>query len=134
MVFAEGDDARRDLGNLAVRDDFVAVEAGGPDAARFPVAADVGALQFREPLAAVDVAAGDAGRLGVREGEIRRQDRRRAALAFGMNRLRAFDDAPAVVAALLDPVDHLPQFPADIADPQVAGLRSKLIRQGLRKP
>ena len=93
----------------------------GPELARHPVAADVGAGEVLEALAAVDVAAGDGGGLGVREGEGRRQDRRRAALALGLDRLRAFHDRPAVVAALLDAVDHLPQLPADVADPQVAG-------------
>ena len=37
------------------------------------------------------------------------------------HRLRALHHAPAVIAPALDPVDHLPEFPPDIADPQVAG-------------
>ncbi len=51
----------------------------------------------------------------------RRQDRRRPSPAFDVHRLRALHHAPAVVAPALDLVDHLPQFPADVADPEVAG-------------
>ena len=55
----------------------VALEAGGPQAARFPVAEDVRAAQLRELLAAIDVAAGDAARDRVRQLDQRGQDRRR---------------------------------------------------------
>src|SRR5437879_4269352 len=52
----------------------------------------------------------------------RREDRRRPLLAFGPEGVRAFLHAPAVVAAALDLVDHLPQVLADLAAPQVPGL------------
>ena len=42
--------------------------------------------------------------------------------AFGPERVSRPPDAPAVVAALLDLVDHLPQVLADFAGPQLAGL------------
>ena len=70
MVLAERDHALGSLGQLLVRDDPVAVEAGAPELARDPVAADVGAGQLLELLAAIDEAAGDRRGLGVREGEV----------------------------------------------------------------
>ena len=39
-----------------------------------------------------------------------------------MYRLRALVQAPAEVVGLVDAVHHLPQFPADVAHPQVARL------------
>src|SRR4029453_14925005 len=50
-----------------------------------------------------------------------RQDRGGPAPARRPPRLPALHDRPAVVAAALNAVDHLPQLPADVADPQVAG-------------
>ena len=50
-----------------------------------------------------------------------REDRRRPDL-LRLDRLRPLHRGPAVVAALLDPVDRLPQLPADVADEQLAGL------------
>src|SRR5438552_284274 len=54
--------------------------------------------------------------LGDRFGE-----RRRAGLAVEVERMTALDDAPAVVSALLDEVDLLPQVLAVLPDPQIAG-------------
>ena len=51
----------------------------------------------------------------------RRRDRRGPALALDPHGLGPFHDAPAVVSPALDPEDHLPELPADVADPQVAG-------------
>src|SRR5262249_9760820 len=121
VFLAEGYDPVARPRDFAVRDDLVAPEARGPDLAGHPVAADVGALQIVETLAAVAVAAGNGGRLAVREVERRRQDRGRAALALETGGLPALHDGPAVVAAALNAVDHLPRLPADVADPQVAG-------------
>ena len=45
----------------------------------------------------------------------------------GLEMMRAFADAPAVVAALDDQVHFLPQILADIADPQRAGLPVKAV-------
>ena len=41
---------------------------------------------------------------------------------LGLERVERFPDAPAVVAAVLDAVDHLPEVLADVAGPQLAGL------------
>src|SRR5213593_3895212 len=49
------------------------------------------------------------------------EDRRRSLFAFGAEVVQAFHDGPAVVAALLNLVDHLPQVLADFAAPEVAG-------------
>src|SRR5438552_8269622 len=122
MILAEGDDPLRPVGQLLMPEDvIIPVEARAPDLARHPVAANIGADQLLEALAAVNVAAGDGGALAVREGEGRRENRGRAALAVRSYRLRALHYRPAVVAAAAHVVDHLPQLPADIADPQVAG-------------
>src|ERR1019366_8823875 len=121
VVFAEGNDALLALGQLLVPNDFVAVEAGAPDFARHPVAAQVDAGEFLQTFATVDIPAGDGGRLGVGKVQGRGDDRRGAAFAFGAHRLRAFHDRPAIVAAFLDAIDHLPLLPADIADPEIAG-------------
>ena len=51
----------------------------------------------------------------------RLENRRRPLLAFRAKFVRAFHDGPAVVAAFLDLVDHLPQILADFAAPKVAG-------------
>ena len=50
------------------------------------------------------------------------QDGSRSARPLWVRRLPAFHDAPAVVAAALDVIEHLPQLPTHIADPQVARL------------
>src|SRR5437867_3915907 len=52
----------------------------------------------------------------------RLENRRRPFLAFGPEIVGAFHDRPAVIAALFDLVDHLPQILADLAAPDVAGL------------
>ena len=57
----------------------------------------------------------------MRQLDQRRADRRRPDLVR-LDRLRPFHRGPAVVAALLDAMDHLPQLPADVADEQLAGL------------
>ena len=52
----------------------------------------------------------------------RRQNRRRTRLAVRFYRLRAFHNAPAIVAAPFDAINHFPQLPTDICQPQRAGL------------
>ena len=120
--FAKGDESRAAADQFAMRDRLVAVESRTPHAASLPIAANVTAGQLLEPLAAIHVAADDRASVGVRVGKVGRNDRRRAALGVGINRLRALHDAPAIVAPFLDSVDALPQFPTDIADPQIARL------------
>src|SRR5438552_3099507 len=46
--------------------------------------------------------------------------KRPVSLSFLGNWVAAFQDAPAIVAAALDPVNLLPQILADVADPEVA--------------
>src|SRR5688572_8160847 len=48
-------------------------------------------------------------------------DRRRPQLQW-LDGLRPLHRGPAVIAALLHAVHHLPQFPADVADKELAGL------------
>src|SRR6185312_14204404 len=95
----------------------LAVPAQPPDAPRLVIAVDVDADQLLQATPAIDISPRDRGRLRVRMLDHRRQDRRRAAFRVSEDRLMPLDDAPAVVAAALDSVNHLPQFPADVADP-----------------
>src|ERR1051326_8246452 len=50
-----------------------------------------------------------------------RRNGRRARLAVGFDRPPGLDNAPAVVAAAFDAINHFPQFPAHVANPQRAG-------------
>ena len=52
----------------------------------------------------------------------RRQDGCWTTSPFGMRRLVSFHHGPAIIAPPFNPIEHLPAFPADIADPQIAGL------------
>ena len=42
--------------------------------------------------------------------------------SLGLEGVEALADAPAVVAAVLDPMDHLPEVLADVAGPELTGL------------
>ncbi len=133
LIDSKGDDALIGLGQLRVRYDFVTLKARAPDFARDPVAAYIVARQTGEFFTAVNVASRDGCGFGVRKGQIRRQNRGRSALAFGPYGLRSLHDGPAVVAAALDAIDHLPKFPADVADPQIAGRTVKTHAPGIAK-
>src|SRR5579884_231381 len=50
-----------------------------------------------------------------------------------MHWLRAFHDRPAIIATLLHTIDHLPELPADVADPQVTGLAIEAHPPGVTK-
>ena len=58
----------------------------------------------------------------MRHIDCRRQDGSWSARPLRIGRLPAFHHTPSVVAAALDAIEHFPQFPADIANPQIAGL------------
>ena len=130
-VLAEADDTQVGPRDLAVRGEVLAVrplDLGGPDPARFPVAEDVLSGQFRQPLAAVDVAAGDRGGLGVRQGQVGLEDRRRAervGRVVDVDRLRAFHDAPAVVPAGDDRGRSSPTVPSRRRPPTVGRSRGR---------
>src|SRR5262249_46378814 len=91
-----------------------------PDLAGRVVAVDVGPAQGRESLTAVDQPAGQRPRLGVRVLQERPDVGRRAELAVGVEGVAAPEDAPAVVGAAAEQVDHLPEVLADIADVHVS--------------
>src|SRR5262249_9634635 len=93
-----------------------------PDFAGVEITVNVSAFQLLQPLAVVDVAAGERAELGVVVFDDRLEDGRRPLLAFGAEGVAAFRDAPAVVSALLNLVDHLPQILTDLAAPQIASL------------
>src|SRR5437763_2702363 len=92
----------------------------GPDAARVVVAVDVMVVEALEAFAVIDEAAGDGTEVGVIVLDDRHEDRRRPAWPFGPERMGPFENAPAVVAALLDLVNLLPQVLADVAAPEIA--------------
>src|SRR5207244_7819668 len=122
VVLTKGDDALAAPGQLLVPGNAILFfEARGPELARDPVAADVGADQVLVTLAAVDIAARDRRPFGVRESEGRRQNGCRAAPAIGPNQLWALGDRPAVVAATLNVIDRLPHLQTPDADPDIAG-------------
>src|SRR5262249_50061704 len=117
---------------LAVDDRLAVLLAEAPDPAGLVVAIDVHADQLGQRLAAVDVAPGDAlavvlagpGR-GVRvlaDGGVSLRGRLGFRPPWGLERVQAFLDPPAVVTAVLDDVDHLPEVLADVARPEGAGL------------
>ena len=112
----------RGVGQFSLLCHLFAIVAQSPDSAGGVVAVNVHAVLGREFFATINIAAGDGARLGVRVLYNRRDDGRRAGSVIRVNRLAALHDAPAVIAASLDAKDHLPQIPADITDPQVAGL------------
>src|SRR5262249_13614485 len=116
------DDAQLGLGQLLVPGHLLAVVAHPPDPAGVEVAVEVGPREVLQALAAVDVAARQAAELGVRVFEDGRQDRRRPLLAVRAEGVVALHDRPAVVAALLDAVDHFPQVLPDLAAPQLTRL------------
>ena len=123
---------RADVDQLAVGDQLAVLVAQAPDPAAVEVAVDVDADQRGDLLAAVDVTAGDAqAAIGPVAGRgVGILDDRRLDLggrvgplpALGLERVETLPDAPAVVAAVLDAVDHLPEVLSDVAGPQLAGL------------
>src|SRR5262249_15209589 len=122
VVLAPADNATGRGDQFLMPGDLLAIVAKGPDSARVEVTVDVGADEVFQTLAVIDVAAGQRTEVRVRSLDDGRQDRRRAALALGPERGRCLNTAPAVVAALLDLDDRLPQVLADLTDPQVPGL------------
>src|SRR5579872_7265777 len=93
-----------------------------PNATGVEVAIEVMAGQLGQALAVVDEAAGERAEVGVVVLDQRGQDFRRAELPLGAEGMIAYADAPAVVAAALDLVDHLPQVLPDFTRPEVARL------------
>src|SRR3954466_2308095 len=53
------------------------------------------------------------------------QYRRRPTFPVRVNRLRALDDAPAIIAPSLDAIDHLPKFPTHVRHPKRPALPIK---------
>src|SRR6266704_5918140 len=113
-IFPEADDFEPRVHQLAAPGHTTAIMTQLPNLAGLVVAIDVAAGQFRQALAAIDAAAGDGGRLRMRMLPGRRQKGRGAAFAVRLHRLMtSFEDAPAIIAAALHAINHLPQFPAD---------------------
>src|SRR5262245_28590389 len=133
IVLGEADQTDRGAGQLDVIGHLAgfAVVTKHPDPARVEIAVDIGASQLLEALAVIDVSARQRAEIGVRMLDDRLEDRRRPFLAFGPERMRPFHDAPAIVAALLDLVDTLPEVLANFADPEIARLAIEAELPGL---
>src|SRR5262245_21005994 len=114
--------------------DFFAVVAQTPDPPGVEVAVNVRSHEFRQALAAINKPAGKRTKIGVRVFDDRRQDRRRPFLAFGPEWVCSLLNAPAVVPAFFNLVDHLPQVLAHLACPQVAGLTVEAVLPRLPEP
>src|SRR5205085_1843176 len=125
-VLAPAHDAVRGAGQLVARPEhrllqefgaFVGLDADvlgetlleRPDPACIEIAIDVLPFELAEPLAVVNKPAGNRAKRLVPMLYNRREDRRRSPLAFGPEGMRSLLHRPAVVAALFDLVDHLPQ-------------------------
>ena len=121
---AEARGHQRAVAQFARFGDAIALRAQRPERPHLVVAVNVGACEFRQFFPVIKFTARDARGLFVRMRDQRRQDGCRPAQAVRAHVLfAAFGDAPAVIAAALDAIDHLPQFPADIARVEFAGLR-----------
>ena len=84
------------------------------------VAVDVRPRQVLQSTAAIDIAPGDGGSFGAWVSDHGRLDRRRSATTLRTHDLRTFLDAPTVVSPRLDAVHHLPELPADVAQPEIS--------------
>ena len=100
---------------------FTALGAQAPQCAHLPITVNVHVREFRESFASVKFAARDAGRLLVGMSHQRLKDRRgalRTVRAYVL--LASLGNAPAVIAALLNAHNALPQFPADFTHQKVS--------------
>src|SRR5262249_54874477 len=100
---------------------LVPIVAQHPNAAAVVIAVDIGPDQLLEPFAVIDKPARDRAEVGVVVLDDRHEDGRWPARAFRAERVAAFGDAPAVVAAAFDQENLFPKVLADIADPEVSG-------------
>jgi hypothetical protein len=86
------------------------------------IAVDVGSGQFGKSATAIDEAPGDRAKIAVGMFEDGGENGGGAAGAFGAKRVRAFTDAPAVVASAFNPQHHFPEILSDVAPPEIASL------------
>src|SRR5229473_4620553 len=123
LILAEADDFKPRVHQLAAPGHATAIVAQLPNLAGLVVAIDVAAGQVRQALAAINTTARDGSSFRMRMLPGRRQKGRGAAFAVRLHRLMtSFEDAPAIIAAALHAINHLPQFPAHVAHPQIPGL------------
>src|SRR5262245_22345568 len=108
-VRAEAGDLQSSLGDLLVPNEFFAIVLGGPDAAGRVVAVNVGPDQVGILLAVINDPASHRTGLGMRVFNGRLDMRRRSQLALEIERMAPFVDRPAVIVALADEVDLLPE-------------------------
>ena len=133
VVGAEAGEAERGVDQLLVPEGLGPVVLDPPDAAGGPVAVDVGPDQVGDP-ASVDPAPGERAGLAVGVLGGRREDRVGPRLALDVEGVGPFADAPAVVASLLDQVRLLPEVLPLLPTQSWPDSRSKLSRQGFRRP
>src|SRR5262249_13107159 len=95
-----------------------AIDSQRPDFACVVVAVDVGTLESRQPVGLIDVAAGDGAEVAVGMLDDRYRERPRPLLPLGTEWVSPLVDAPAVIAATLDKIDHRPQLLPHLAAPE----------------
>ena len=122
-VDVERGNLHRGVGDFAMPHDLLSIVLARPDLAGRVVAVKVRSLQLGKFRTVVNDSAGQRSRLGMRMLERRLHVRMRAGLAFQVKRMAAFVNAPAVVLALVDLVNLLPQILSVLSDPDVTGLR-----------
>ena len=117
-VLGKLDDADLRVGQLTMLGHFAARVFERPELARVVVTVDVGPLQFGKPIRLTDVSARDRPEVAVRMLDDRGHELARSLRTFGPEWVFALVDAPAIVAPLLDEIDHLPQVLSDLTCPQ----------------
>ena len=115
---AEGREGQRRVGKLFLPGDPRAIVPQPPHLPGDIVAVHIGPGQLGEPGGGRHIASGDRTALGVGMGDHRRRDRIGAPAPIPHHRLRPLHDAPAIIFPALDEVNHLPQFPSHVGDPQ----------------
>src|SRR5580704_13768417 len=98
------------------------VVSQAPHLAVLIITVDVDIAQFGELVSLVDVAARDGARLRVVMLHHGRRKRSWTAFAVGVEGMGTLHDAPTMIAAPLDQLDHLPQILTDIANPRLPGV------------
>src|SRR5262245_45853589 len=122
VVFAPANNAVSRAGQFFVALQFAGAVAQSPDATRIEIAIKIGAFKLFQALAVINEPAGDAAKRGVIVLDDWLEDRRRPLFSLRPKRMSTFLDRPAVVAALFNLVDHLPQILADFAAPKITRL------------
>ena len=120
-ILPEAHEAQLRIGQLLVIGDRFSVVAERPDSARVVIAVDECAFQLRESASMINIAGCDRAEVVVAMFDDGCDEGSRPLFAIGAKGMSPFHHAPAVVASLLDQVNHLPQILPDFPSPQSTG-------------